>query len=84
MVRGIVSAGGRSQRSETRSQKAEVRKRRNENDLAATMTKDCGPWTEGLRCGMLRFGVAASLALVSKPFSARISSSTYTICGSEA
>jgi hypothetical protein len=31
---------GRSQMSEARSQKAEVRKRLNENDLAATMTKD--------------------------------------------
>ena len=37
---GIVSAAGQSQKSEARSQKAEVRKRRNENDLAATMTKD--------------------------------------------
>jgi hypothetical protein len=65
-------------------QKAEVRKLRNENDLAAPMTKDCEPWTEGLRCGMLRRGVAASLTLVSEPFSVRISGSTYTICGSEA
>jgi hypothetical protein len=32
----------------------------------------------------LRFGVAASLIPVNELFSARVSGSTYTICGSEA
>jgi hypothetical protein len=41
----MVIAGGRSQMSEARGEKPEVRNQPNENDLAVTMTKDCWPLT---------------------------------------
>ena len=45
MIQGMGICSGRSQETEARVQKAEVRNRQNEKDLAATKTTDRGPWT---------------------------------------
>ena len=44
MIQGMGICSGRSQETEARVQKAEVRNRQNEKVLAATKTTDRGPW----------------------------------------